>query len=241
MASGFHLHTGIRRQAATTRSQSTRQTTADPKRGDDTNAKWLRWVKGLQAIAQDGLTYTTDDYDVGRYEQLREVAAEILAAHSTGDLERARRLLEVETGPATPKVDVRAAVFRDDSRILLVKEPDDGGWSLPGGWADVGESASEGAVREVSEESGYRVRAVRLISAYDRDRQGHTPIPYHVYKLVFMCEILDDHPSRAVEADGVGFFGEHELPELSLSRVTPVQVRRFFEHRRRPDLPADFD
>jgi hypothetical protein len=119
------------------------------------NVKWLRWVKRLQAIAQDGLTYTTDDYDVGRYEQLREVAAEILAAHSTGDLERARRLLEVETGPATPKVDVRAAVFRDASRILLVKEPDDGGWSLPGGWADVGESASEAAVREVREESGY--------------------------------------------------------------------------------------
>jgi len=205
------------------------------------NVKWLRWVKRLQAIAQDGLTYTTDDYDVGRYEQLREVAAEILAAHSTGNLERARRLLEVETGPATPKVDVRAAVFRDDSRILLVKEPDDGGWSLPGGWAAVGESASEAAVREVREESGYRVRAVRLISAYDRDRQGHPPIPYHVYKLVFLCEILDDHPSLVVEADGVGFFGEHELPELSLSRVTPVQVRRFFEHRRRPDLPADFD
>jgi ADP-ribose pyrophosphatase YjhB (NUDIX family) len=205
------------------------------------NVKWLQWVKRLQAIAQDGLTYTTDDYGVGRYEQLREVAAEILAAHSTGDLERARRLLEVETGPVTPKVDVRAAVFRDASRILLVKEPDNGGWSLPGGWADVGESASEGAVREVREESGYWVRAVRLICAYDRDRRGHPPIPYHVYKLVFLCEILDGHPSRAVEADGVGFFGEYELPELSLSRVTPAQVRRFFEHRRRPDLPADFD
>jgi ADP-ribose pyrophosphatase YjhB (NUDIX family) len=214
---------------------------ADPTRGDDMNAQWLRWVKRLQAIAQDGLTYTTDAYDFGRYEQLREIAAEILAAHSTGDLERARGLLELETGPATPKVDVRAAVFWDDSRILLVKEPDDGGWSLPGGWADVGESASEAAVREVREESGYRVRAVRLISAYDRDRQGHPPIPYHVYKLVFLCENLDVHPSRAVEADGVGFFGEQELPELSLSRVTPAQVRRFFEHRRRPDLPADFD
>ena len=205
------------------------------------NVKWLRWVKRLQAIAQDGLTYTTDDYDVGRYEQLREVAAEILAAHSTGDLERARRLLEVETGPATPKVDVRAAVFRDDSRILLVKEPDDGGWSLPGGWADVGESASEAAVREVREESGYRVWAVRLISAYDRDRQGHPPIPYHVYKLVFLCEILDEPPARVADTEGVGFFGEHELPDLSLSSVTPAQIKRFFEHHRCPDLPADFD
>ena len=202
--------------------------------------EWLRWVKRLQAIAQDGLTYAKDDYDVGRYEQLREIAAEILAAHSTGKLEDAHRLLALETGPATPKVDVRAAVF-DRGRILLVKEPDDGGWSLPGGWADVGETPAEAAVREVREESGYRVRAVRLISAYDRDRQGHPPIPYHVYKLVFLCEILDETRLRAVDAEGVGFFGEHELPEFSISRVTPIQIRRFFEHRRRPDLPADFD
>jgi ADP-ribose pyrophosphatase YjhB (NUDIX family) len=201
---------------------------------------WLRWVKSLQAIAQDGLTYARDPYDLGRYEQLRELAAEILAAHSTGGLEKARRLLELEAGPATPKVDVRAAVFRDD-RILLVKEPEDGGWSVPGGWADVGETAAEGAVREVREESGYRVRAVRLISAYDRDRQGHIPLPYHVYKLVFLCEILEEPVSPTVEADGVGFFGEHELPELSVSRVTPPQIRRFFEHHRKPDLPADFD
>jgi ADP-ribose pyrophosphatase YjhB (NUDIX family) len=203
--------------------------------------EWLRWVKRLQAISQDGLTYTRDDYDAGRYEQLQEVAAEILAAHSTGDLGETRKLLSLEAGPATPKVDVRAAVFRDGGEVLLIKEPDDGGWSLPGGWADVGESPSEAAVREVREESGYRVRAVRLISAYDRDRQGHPSIPYHVYKLVFLCEILDDQPARDTEADGVGFFGENELPELSLSRVTPAQVRRFFEHRRRPDLPADFD
>jgi ADP-ribose pyrophosphatase YjhB (NUDIX family) len=201
---------------------------------------WLRWVKRLQAIAQDGLTYATDDYDVGRYEQLREIAAEILASHSTGELEDARALLELEAGPATPKVDVRAAVF-DGDRILLVQEPDDGGWSLPGGWADVGETPAEAAVREVREESGYLVRAVKFISAYDRDLHEHPPIPYHVYKLVFLCEILDEPLSRTVDADGVGFFGESELPELSLSRVTPGQIKRFFEHHRDPILPADFD
>jgi ADP-ribose pyrophosphatase YjhB (NUDIX family) len=201
---------------------------------------WLRWVKRLQAIAQDGLTYARDDYDLGRYEQLREIAAEILASHSAGDLQVARALLELEAGPATPKVDVRAAVF-GGGRILLVKEPDDSGWSVPGGWADVGETAAESAVREVREESGYLVRAVRLISAYDRDRQGHPPLPYHVYRLVFLCEILERSPAPDVEAQGVGFFGEDELPELSLSRVTPAQIRRFFEHHRSPDLPADFD
>jgi ADP-ribose pyrophosphatase YjhB (NUDIX family) len=201
---------------------------------------WLGWVKRLQAISQDGLTYAENRYDLGRYEQLKEVAAEILAAHSTGGLEETRGLLELERGPATPKVDVRAAVFGKGG-ILLVREPDDGGWSVPGGWADVGETAAEGTVREVYEESGYRVRAVRLISAYDRDRQGHIPLLYHVYKLVFLCEILDEPPASPVEATEVGFFGEEDLPDLSLSRITPAQIRRFFEHHREPGLPADFD
>jgi ADP-ribose pyrophosphatase YjhB (NUDIX family) len=202
--------------------------------------QWLRWNKRLQAIAQDGLTYTKDDYDLGRYEQLRELAAEMLAAHSTGTLEQASDLLALERGPATPKVDVRAAVFRK-GRILLVKEPGDEGWSLPGGWADVGESPSEAAARETLEESGYRVRPVRLLAAYDRDRHGHPPIPYHVYKLVFLCEILDEPPSSDVDTDGAQFFGEQELPELSVSRVIPAQIERFFEHHRNPNLPTDFD
>jgi ADP-ribose pyrophosphatase YjhB (NUDIX family) len=147
-------------------------------------------------------------------------------------------LLALETGPATPKVDVRAAVFRD-GRILLVKEPD--GWSLPGGWADVGESASEAAARETLEESGYRVRPVRLLAALDRDRHDHPPIPYHVYKLVFLCELLDEMPSSNVDTDEVRFFGEKELPELSITRVTPAQVSRFFEQHRDPGLATDFD
>ena len=168
------------------------------------------------------------------------MAAEILAAHSTGTLEEAGDLLALETGPATPKVDVRAAVFRED-RILLVKESGEVGWSLPGGWADVGESPSEAAARETMEESGYRVRPVRLLAAYDRDRHGHPPIPYHVYKLVFLCEILDQTPSPDVDTDGVRFFGEHELPGLSVTRIIPPQVSRFFEHHRNPSLPPDFD
>lgn len=149
-------------------------------------------------------------------------------------------MLALQTGPATPKVDVRAAVFEGD-RILLIQEPDDGGWSLPGGWADVGETPAQSAAREVYEESGYRVRVVRLLAAYDRDRHGHTSIPYHVYKLCFLGEILDRDESVAVEADGVGFFGEHELPELSVSRVTQAQISRFFQQHHDPSQPADFD
>jgi ADP-ribose pyrophosphatase YjhB (NUDIX family) len=213
-----------------------------PSRDEDRppNPQWLLWSRRLQAIAQDGLTYTRDGYDLGRYEQLRELADEILAAHSTGTLEEARDLLALETGPATPKVDVRAAVFRE-GRILLVKEPGEGGWSLPGGWADVGESPSEAAARETLEESGYRVRPVRLLAAYDRDRHSHPPIAYHVYKLVFLCEILDEVPSSNVDTDEVRFFTEKELPELSITRVTRPQVSRFFEQHLDPGLPTDFD
>ena len=168
------------------------------------------------------------------------MAAEIFAVHSTGTLEGARDLLALETGPATPKVDVRAAVFRDE-QVLLVKEPGEVGWSLPGGWADVGESPSEAAARETMEESGYRVRPVRLLAAYDRDRHGHPPIPYHVYKLVYLCEILDEMPLSDVDTDGVCFFGEDELPELSVTRITRAQISRFFEHHRNPNLLPDFD
>jgi ADP-ribose pyrophosphatase YjhB (NUDIX family) len=210
------------------------------KEGGPSGPQWLRWTQRLQAIAQDGLTYSRDDYDLGRYEQLRELAAEMLAAHSTGTLEEARDLLVLETGPATPKVDVRAAVFEDD-RILLVNEPDEAGWSVPGGWADVGESASEAAARETLEESGFSVRPVRLLAAYDRDRHGHPPIAYHVYKLVYLCELLPEKRLTDVEARGVRFFDEREIPDLSATRVTRAQISRFFEQHRNPGIPADFD
>jgi ADP-ribose pyrophosphatase YjhB (NUDIX family) len=208
--------------------------------GGPSGPQWLRWTQRLQAIAQDGLTYSRDDYDLGRYEQLRELAAEMLAAHSTGTLEEARDLLVLETGPATPKVDVRAAVFEND-RILLVNEPDEAGWSVPGGWADVGESASEAAARETLEESGFSVRPVRLLAAYDRDRHGHPPIAYHVYKLVYLCELLPEKRLTDVEARGVRFFDEREIPDLSATRVTRAQISRFFEQHRNPGIPADFD
>jgi ADP-ribose pyrophosphatase YjhB (NUDIX family) len=210
------------------------------KDGGPSGPQWLRWIKRLQAIAQDGLTYSNDDYDLGRYEQLRGLASEMLAAHSTGTLEDATKLLVLETGPATPKVDVRAVVFRE-GRILLVKEPDETGWSVPGGWADVGESPSEAASRETLEESGYRVEPVKLLAAYDRDKRGHPPMAYHVYKLVYLCEILDHNPLSDVEAEEARFFGEHEIPELSVTRVTRAQISRFFDQHRDPTLPTDFD
>jgi ADP-ribose pyrophosphatase YjhB (NUDIX family) len=206
----------------------------------DPNPKWLDWAKRLQAAAQSGLTYTQNPFEIERYNSILEIAAEIMAGHSPGDVSYVRDLFVGEMGHATPKVDVRGAVFRGDT-ILLVKERFDGRWTLPGGWADVGESPAEAVVRETYEESGYRTQAVKLLALYDRSRHGHPPHPYHVYKLFFQCELLGGAPADSIETEGVGFFTEDELPELSLGRVTPTQVARLFEHYRHPQWPADFD
>ena len=202
--------------------------------------KWLDWTKRLQAIAQTGLTYTNDVYDTERYEQLRTIVGEIVATYTDADLQHVDGLLTKESGHATPKVDVRGVVFRDD-RILLVRQRGEGRWSLPGGWADVGESAGEAVVREVFEESGFRTHASKLIAAYDRDRHGHTPLMFHVYKLLFLCDIIGGDAASSAETDAVDFFPESHLPELSIGRVTEKQIARIFEHYRHPDWPADFD
>ncbi|MBE8965565.1 NUDIX hydrolase [Nostocales cyanobacterium LEGE 12452] len=202
--------------------------------------KWLEWAQKLQAIAQSGLTYSEGVYDIERYKQLRAIATEIMANYSNVEHTYVLDLFSREVGYATPKVDVRGAIFRDDT-ILLVKERVDGCWTLPGGWADVGESPSEAVVKEVYEESGYQARAIKLLAVYDRNKQGHPPLPFYVYKLFFHCELIGGSPSSSIETEEVGFFPEGALPELSLGRVTPAQINRLFQHYRQPDLPTDFD
>ena len=147
----------------------------------------MGWVRRLQAIAQSGLTYAKDPYDVERYEQVRSIAAEVAASRSEATSERIDALFSQESGYATPKLDIRAMVLDAEGAVLLVREKEDGLWTLPGGWVDVGESPSEAAEREVKEESGYEVRAVRLLALWDRDKHPHPPLPFHVYKLCFRC------------------------------------------------------
>ncbi len=208
---------------------------------------WLQWARQLQALAQTGLTYAHDPYDVERYERVRALAAEIMAAHAGVAPERVRDLFALEVGHATPKVDVRGAAFRDGA-LLLVRERSDGLWTLPGGWADVGEAPGAAVVREVYEESGYRTRAVKLAMLYDRDRHGHPPLPYHVYKLFFLCRVEEEPSQRPeqhgvafAETDEVGFFRRDAIPPLSLTRVTPGEIERLFGHDANPDWPTDFD
>ena len=204
------------------------------------NLEWLAWAQRLEALAQSGLAYSENPFDRERYEAVRRIAAEMVADCTGAEPDLVDELFAGQAGYATPKVDVRGVVFRDDA-ILLVKERTDGRWTLPGGWADVGESPAQATEREVYEESGYRVRVVKLLALYDRNRHGHTPYIFHIYKVFFRCELLGGEPSESIETAGVGFFREDSLPELSLGRVTPDEIARFFEHLRHPDWPTDFD
>jgi ADP-ribose pyrophosphatase YjhB (NUDIX family) len=202
----------------------------------------LGWARQLQALAQSGLAYgDVSQYDRERYEAVRRIAAERLAAGDGVEPAQLAELLARETGYATPKLDVRGVVFADD-RVLLVQEVADRLWTLPGGWADVGDSPTEAAEREVLEESGYRTRAVKLLALLDRDKHEHPPHPWHIWKAFLLCELLDDtREPLGTETDDVGFFALDALPPLSVGRVTRAQLARFFDHRSHPEWPTDFD
>jgi ADP-ribose pyrophosphatase YjhB (NUDIX family) len=201
---------------------------------------WIAIAQRIQALAQTGLTYATGPYDLERYSELAGIAANMIAGPEPQQVALAARLFAAEAGYATPKVDVRAAVFQDD-RILLVRELEDGCWTFPGGWAEVGQSAAESVEREVREESGYLVKAVKLLACWDRDRYPHPAIPFHAYKLLFRCELVGGSPSASSETTDVGFFAEDQIPPLSTTRTLPGQISFAFASLYDPDAPTVFD
>jgi len=202
---------------------------------------WLQWSRDLQAISQNGLLFSENPYDRQRYESIRDIAAQMMAAGSGHPIDSILPIFTAQTGYATPKVDVRGVVFRN-SEILLVREAQDNLWTLPGGWADPNESPSESVTREISEEAGFTTRAVKLLAVFDRAKHPHTPLhPFHVYKLFILCEIESGEPRPSLETLEVAFFPEHAIPYLSLARATPNQITRCFDHLRNPGWPTDFD
>ncbi|MBU7319680.1 NUDIX hydrolase [Paenibacillus oleatilyticus] len=204
------------------------------------NHRWLEWAKQIQAIAQTGLAYTKDVYDRERFEDLRQMSVDILAHYTETDPGKIKLTFASDTGYATPKVDIRGVVFRD-GKLLLVREKHDGVWALPGGWADIGLSPSEVAVKEIKEESGFDAKPVRLLAVLDKKFHGHPPEPYHIYKLFIRCDITGGSATTGVETSAVGFFGEDELPVLSVERNTEAQLRTMFEFLRDPDKPVILD
>lgn len=202
--------------------------------------KWLTWAKEIQAIAQTGLTYAKDVYDIERYQALRELSVDILANYTYESKEKIRLAFAGDEGYATPKVDVRGVIFRED-KVLLVREKLDGNWALPGGWADIGLSPSEVVVKEIAEESGFQAEAIRLLAVLDKKFHAHPPEPYHVYKLFILCRIVSGEAAGGVETSEVAFFAEDELPELSEERNTREQLLTMFQFYKNPEKPVILD
>lgn len=209
-----------------------------------TEPDWLTLGREVQAIAQNGLTFTTNPYDIERYRRLRDIASDLLAIQSGEDAAVLRRLHARESGYATPKIDVRAAVFDQKGRVLLVRETLDAGrWTLPGGWADVNLTTAENAVKEVREESGYDVAPVKLAALWDRARQGHRPEVFSCAKIFYICRLLGGVALQNTdETCGTGWFTRDEIPtDLSSDRVRMHQIERMFDHHQQPDLMTDFE
>ncbi|HET9100567.1 MAG TPA: NUDIX hydrolase [Acidobacteriaceae bacterium] len=202
----------------------------------------LRYAQRLQAIAQAGISYAVTPYDLERYEEIREISVKLLEELSGEPYEKIVRLFASETSYPTPKVDVRAVLFRGGDQILLVKEKNDHQrWALPGGWADIGYTPFEVAVKEVQEETGLSVRAVRLLALYDKRRHPHPPQAWYVYKVFIQCEIDGGQMLQdTVETAGARWFRSEELStlELSTDRVTESQLRTLFRFAKDPELPA---
>ncbi|MDL2171285.1 MULTISPECIES: NUDIX hydrolase [Asaia] len=206
--------------------------------------QWLTWARDVQAIAQNGLTFCQNPYDRERYEQLRMLASSMIAALGQNTPETVLALFTNEKGYATPKIDVRGAVFNAAGEILMVREAiDQDRWTLPGGWADVNFTTAENALKEVMEESGYSAEIIKLAALWDRNRQGHPPDVFSCAKVFYLCRLTGGTPTiDNLETSGIGWFNRDNLPDdLSLTRLLPHQLRRMFDHYDQPDLATDYD
>lgn len=204
-------------------------------------SKHIEWARKIKAVAQIGLEYSDNPYDRERYEELRALAAEMMAEASDVPVHQWQALFEKETGYATPRVDVRGAVFKN-GQVLLSREMDDGCWSLPGGWADVNDPPSVAVRRELLEETGCTVRCAKLAAVIDRDLHfNEDKRPVHTYKLMFLCELIDAGGELDHDITESKFFPVDALPPLSLHRTLPKQVAMMYEHYKNPAIPAGFD
>ncbi len=197
-------------------------------------------AREMRAMAQTGLAFSADGFDQQRYRRLQELAALLLAQGSSAEGAVLLEMLRQDKGYGTPKVDVRGAAFVG-GRVLMVREISDGKWTLPGGWADVNQSAGECVVREIAEESGFTARAVKLAAIYDYQKRNPPPHIDSIYKMFFICDIVGGEARASDETSEVAFFSREELPPLSLGRTTAAQIESMFRHRQQLELATEFD
>lgn len=202
--------------------------------------KWLTWATRLQSIAQAGLEYSKDKYDIERFDEIRNISAEIISEYTDLSMSKVKDLFCNERGYQTPKVDVRAAIFKDE-KILLVKESLDGTWSLPGGWADIGLSVKENVIKESFEEAGVKVEPERIIAIQDRNKNNKPISPYSIYKIFVLCKLIEGEFKENIETEESGYFKLEELPKLSEGRNNKEQIELCFKAKNNSNQEAYFD
>lgn len=201
--------------------------------------KWMEWAQEIFSLSQSGLTYSPNPYDIERYKRLQEITAEMIASQSLLEEEAVLESFSMQAGYITPKVDVRGAVVKD-GKILLIQERADDRWAMPGGWADLGNSPKSVAEREVWEESGYRVKAEKVVAVMDANRIEPFEF-YHAYKIIFLCTLLEGQPRTSHETLAVDFFVPDQLPPLSLYRTNEDMISEVFAHLENPNRRTFFD
>ena len=201
--------------------------------------KWIDWAREIFSLSQSGITYSGNQYDIERYKRLQEITAEIIESHSEISKESALNSFSMQAGYITPKVDVRGAVVQD-GEILLIQERADGMWAMPGGWADLGDSPSSIVEREVWEESGFRVKAEKVVAVIDANRIEPFEF-YHAYKIIFLCTLLDGEPRTSHETLAVDWFDLDRLPPLSVYRTNEAMLQEVLAHVENPQRPTAFD
>lgn len=204
------------------------------------DVKWLDWARRIQAISQNGLEFAHNEYDVERNEKLAQIASEIIEYKSNLSSQKALEIFLNQKGYCTPNVDVRTAIV-EDGKLLLVKEVSDGKWAMPGGWLDVGDVPSEGAVREAKEESGFDVEPLKVIGVYDANRNSGRLELFHAIKIVYLCKIIGGKAAPSFETPEVEFYSLSKLPELSPNRTNFNHIDHILAHLKDPNRPTDFD
>ncbi|MGN0792681.1 MAG: NUDIX hydrolase N-terminal domain-containing protein [Christensenellales bacterium] len=205
----------------------------------ENNAKWLEWAVELQSLAQAGLYYGKDVFDIQRFERVREIAAEMIKTGSELPMEKVKDLFCCESGYQTPKLDCRGAVFSHD-KILLVQESN-GLWALPGGWVDVYSSIKEGVEKEVKEEAGLTVEAETVIAIQDRKKHNNPPYAYGITKVFLLCRPFGGGFVTNEETLASGYFAMDELPPLSDDKTTKEQIKLCFDANGAKEWKTVFD
>jgi ADP-ribose pyrophosphatase YjhB (NUDIX family) len=201
---------------------------------------WLEWAREIQALAQTGLAFSQNPYEKERNEKLMRLASEMIAGHSNLDENSIHENMLKQSGYATPKIDVRGAIIRNN-KILLVQEAMDGKWCMPGGWADVGDEPAASVIREVREESGFDVRLSKIIGVFDANRDGRPLELYHAFKIVFLGEITGGQAKTSHETLAVDFFPLDDPPPLSMNRTHSRHLEEIRNHLENPERPTYFE